>query len=78
MVGLGAKGRSVTQARRALSRPAVVTADALGNVVADTGDNQVDVVATWAGACYGRQMTPGRIYIIAGNGTPGLSGDGRG
>jgi trimeric autotransporter adhesin len=54
-----------------------VAADLAGNVlIADTGRNQVDVVADRTGTFYGRRMLAGRIYILAGTGTAGFSGDG--
>ena len=34
------------------------------------------MVAEGTGTFYGQSMTAGDIYIVAGNGTPGLSGDG--
>src|SRR6266699_65578 len=40
------------------------------------GDNRVRVVAMSNGTFYGRPMTKGKIYTIAGNGTFGYSGDG--
>jgi hypothetical protein len=58
------------------SGPDVAT-DAAGNVlVADTGRHQVDVVAARTGTYYGRKMSAGHIYILAGTGTNGFSGDG--
>jgi len=65
-------------ARRAeLGTPLGVAVDAAGNlVVADTGNNRVRVVATASGTFYGRAMTAGDIYTVAGNGTTGFSGDG--
>jgi hypothetical protein len=54
-----------------------VAADAAGNVlVADTGRHQVDVVAARTGTYYGRKMSAGHTYILAGSGTDGFSGDG--
>jgi hypothetical protein len=61
--------------------------DAAGNIaIADTnigstrfdmGNNRVRVVAAATGTFYGVPMTAGDIYTVAGNGTPGFSGDGR-
>jgi trimeric autotransporter adhesin len=64
--------------RRAMLRyPAGLTFDAAGNVVlTDTGNNRVRVVAARTGDFYGRQMTAGHIYTLAGTGRPGSSGDG--
>jgi hypothetical protein len=57
--------------------PQGVTVDTHGNlVVADTGNNRVRVVAGGIGTFYGRPMTTGHIYTVAGNGTAGFSGDG--
>jgi sugar lactone lactonase YvrE len=54
-----------------------VAVDALGNVVvADNFDDRIWVVAAHAGAFYGQAMTSGDIYTVAGDGTPGSSGDG--
>ena len=51
--------------------------DAEGNlVIADTDNERVRVVAASTGTFYGQAMTAGDIYTIAGNGTPGFSGDG--
>ena len=38
--------------------------------------DRVQVVAASAGSFYGQPMTAGDIYTIAGNGTPGFTGDG--
>ena len=47
-----------------------------GSVPADMGNNRVRVVAAATGTFYGVAMTSGDIYSVAGNGTPGFSGDG--
>ncbi|HUC56868.1 MAG TPA: hypothetical protein VMA95_05665 [Streptosporangiaceae bacterium] len=50
--------------------------DAHGNVlIADAGNNRIRVVAAATGRFYGRAMTAGYIYTIAGGGSGGL-GDG--
>ncbi|HEY2441806.1 MAG TPA: hypothetical protein VGI31_01590 [Streptosporangiaceae bacterium] len=60
-----------------LSLPFGVAADAAGNaLIGDTDNNAVRVVAESSGTFYGVAMTAGDIYTIAGNGTPGFSGDG--
>ena len=60
-----------------LNGPFGVAADGAGNVlIADTGNNRIRVVAAGTGTFYGRAMTAGDIYTIAGNGTQGFSGDG--
>ena len=40
------------------------------------GNNRVRLVAAATGEFYGQAMTAGDIYTVAGNGTPGFSGDG--
>jgi hypothetical protein len=51
--------------------------DASGNVViADSDNGRIRVVAAATGTFYGRAMTAGDIYTVAGNGTSGFSGDG--
>ena len=59
-----------------LNEPGSVRSDGDGNLlIADTGDNQIRVVAGTTGTQYGVAMTRGDIYTIAGNGTQGSSGD---
>ena len=59
-----------------LNDPGSVRSDGDGNLlIADTGDNQIRVVAGTTGTQYGVAMTRGDIYTIAGNGTQGSSGD---
>jgi trimeric autotransporter adhesin len=53
------------------------TVDQAGNlVIADSGNNRIRVVAASTGTFYGQAMQAGYIYTVAGNGTPGYSGDG--
>ena len=60
-----------------LNNPDGVTVDASGNVlIADYNNNRIRVVAVTTGTFYGRAMTAGDIYTIAGDGTAGYSGDG--
>src|SRR5262249_60189402 len=60
-----------------LHEPHGVTVDRAGNwVVADTANNRIRVVAASTGMFYGRPMTAGSIYTVAGNGTQGFSGNG--
>jgi len=60
-----------------LFSPSAVAVDAAGNlVVADSENNRVRVVAARTGTFYGRAMTAGDIYTVAGNGKQGYSGDG--
>jgi hypothetical protein len=73
--GFSGDGGPATAAE--LSEPAGVAVDANGNlVIADTDNERVRVVAASTGTFYGQAMTAGDIYTIAGNGTPGFSGDG--
>jgi secreted PhoX family phosphatase len=73
--GFAGDGGPATAAE--LSEPAGVAVDAEGNlVIADTDNERVRVVAASTGTFYGQAMTAGDIYTIAGNGTPGFSGDG--
>ncbi len=60
-----------------LNAPAGVAVDGAGNlVIADTSDQRIRVVADSTGTFYGRAMTAGDIYTVAGDGTAGFSGDG--
>jgi uncharacterized protein YheU (UPF0270 family) len=66
--------------------PRSVAVDRAGNIIvadtqtslapSQTGNNRVRVVAAATGTFYGVPMTTGDIYTVAGNGVPGLSGDG--
>jgi hypothetical protein len=54
-----------------------LTADRPGNLlIADDQNNRLRVVAAKTGTYYGRHMTAGDIYTIAGTGSPTYSGDG--
>jgi secreted PhoX family phosphatase len=60
-----------------LNAPGGVAVDGAGNlVIADTSDQRIRVVADSTGTFYGRAMTAGDIYTVAGDGTAGFSGDG--
>jgi hypothetical protein len=60
-----------------LNTPLRTTVDAAGNVViSDSFNQRLRVLAVKTGTFYGRAMTAGDIYTIAGNGTAGYSGDG--
>jgi NHL repeat len=73
--GFTGEGGVATTAK--LDSPQDVAVDGAGNlVVADGANNRVRVVAPRAGTFYGRAMTKGHIYTVAGNGTFGFSGDG--
>jgi hypothetical protein len=78
--GAGAPLRDRRPATTAsLSTPTCgVTVDHSGNlVIADDGlHNRVRVVAASTGTFYGKAMTAGDIYTVAGDGTRGFSGDG--
>jgi len=70
--GLG-DGGPATKAR--LAAPGGVALDATGNLVISE-PRGIRVVAVKTGTFYGRGMTAGDIYTVAGNGGIGLSGDG--
>ena len=73
--GFSGDGGRATSAK--LHDPVGVAGDAAGNLlIADTSNNRVRVVAGSTGTLYGRPMTGGDIYSIAGNGRRGFSGDG--
>ncbi len=73
--GFGGNGGPATQAF--FRNPLAVTVDHAGNVlISDTDNNSVRVVAVKTGTFYGRAMTAGDIYTVAGNGTMGYFGDG--
>jgi NHL repeat-containing protein len=72
--GFTGEGGVATTAK--LDSPQDVAVDGAGNlVIADGANNRVRVVAPRAGTFYGRAMTKGHIYTVAGNGTFGFSGD---
>jgi trimeric autotransporter adhesin len=73
--GFAGDGTAATGAE--LDQPTGVAVDKAGNlVIADLGNNQVRVVAASTGTFYGRRMTTGDIYTVAGDGTAGFAGDG--
>jgi sugar lactone lactonase YvrE len=60
-----------------LDQPDGLAIDGHGNlVVADLGNNQIRVIAATDGDFYGRTMSAGDIYAVAGTGRAGYSGDG--
>jgi hypothetical protein len=73
--GFAGDGGPATAAE--LFTPMAVTADAAGNlVIGDMNNNGVRVVAASSGTFYGKVMTAGDIYTLAGGGLEGFSGDG--
>ena len=73
--GFSGDGGPATSA--SLNFPRAVAADSAGNlVIADAASNRIRVVAGKTGTFYGQSMTAGDIYAVAGDGTPGFSGDG--
>jgi len=72
--GFSGDGGPATQAK--LNFLFGVTVDGAGNlVIADSSNDRIRVVAASTGTFYGRAMTAGDIYTVAGGGTGGL-GDG--
>jgi hypothetical protein len=73
----GASGDGGPATAAQLNFPLGIAFDKAGNLVStDTDNNRVRVVAKASGRFYGRAMTAGHIYTIAGTSTPGYSGDG--
>ncbi len=73
--GYSGDGASAPSAE--LNSPQSVSVDSAGNVlVADSSNNVVRFMPATSGIDFGRSMTSGDIYTIAGNGTAGYSGDG--
>jgi hypothetical protein len=76
-IGYAGDGGPAAKAAFSFSQGAIVTFDRAGNVVvADTGNDRVRVIAASTGTFYGRKMTSGDVYTIAGTGSCGFSGDG--
>jgi hypothetical protein len=75
--GAGFSGDGGPAVKARLHRPTGVALDAVGNVlISDSFNERIRVLAARTGTFYGRAMTAGDIYTIAGNGTAGYSGDG--
>jgi trimeric autotransporter adhesin len=75
-VGLfGGDGGPATSAL--LAAPTSVATDAVGNLyIADYENNRVRMVPALSGTYFGRVMSAGGIYTLAGTSTAGYSGDG--
>jgi hypothetical protein len=72
--GSGDRGPA-TKAR--LRYPGAVVLDPAGNlVIADSLNSRIRVVAATSGSFYGKAMTAGDIYTVAGGFTAGFAGDG--
>ncbi len=60
-----------------LNDPLGIAVDSDGNLyIYDTGNYRIRMVPAVAGTYFGQTMTAGNIYTIAGDGTPGDTGDG--
>ena len=60
-----------------LNGPGAVAFDGAGNLyISDTDNSQILMVPATSGTYFGQQMTAGDIYLIAGNGIPGDTGNG--
>ena len=71
--GIGKDGGPATGT--SVATPAAVAADDAGNLLVTDDFNRVRAVAASTGSFYGKAMTAGDIYTVAGNGTGGFSGD---
>ena len=81
MYTIAGEGGSVSNGEQAssagLSSPDGLAFDAHGDlIIADTGDDDLRFLPAQNGVFFGQVMPAGSIYIIAGNGTYGYSGDG--
>jgi len=73
----GSSGNHGPATKAELNYPSSVAVDPHGNtIIADSRSNMVLAVAANTGTFYGRAMTAGDIYTIAGNGTAGYTGNG--
>jgi hypothetical protein len=72
----GSTGAGGAASAAELNDPTGVVVRSSGNVViADTANNRVQTIPITTGTFYGQAMTANDIYTIAGNGTPGSTGD---
>jgi sugar lactone lactonase YvrE len=75
--GTGGLGDGGPATSAELAGPDAVATSPAGNLlIGDPGDSRVRVVAQHTGTFYGKNMTAGDIYTVAGNGDCGFSGDG--
>jgi hypothetical protein len=75
--GLNGLGDGGPATSAVLEDPTGVAFDSAGNLlIADSVENRVRVVTASTGTFYGKAMTAGDIYTVAGNGYPTYSGDG--
>jgi hypothetical protein len=75
--GHGFTGGGGVATAATLDGPEAVTIDRAGDIlIADTGDNEVQVVAAKTGQHFGVAMTVGHIYTVAGDGTAGTTVNG--
>ena len=73
--GYSGDGSAATGAE--LSGPGAIAVDASGDLaIADSNNNVIRFVPNTSGTYFGRSMTAGDIYTLAGNGTAGYMGDG--
>jgi hypothetical protein len=73
----GSTGNGGPATSAELDFPQGVAVDAAGNlVIADSGGQRIRVVAGSTGTFYGKAMTVGDIYALAGTGSFGFGGDG--
>src|SRR5262249_38557653 len=68
-------GRPATTGQ--LDEPSGVTMDSQGDLLfSDSANNEVQVVPAGTGTLFGRAMTAGHMYTVAGDSTAGFAGDG--
>jgi hypothetical protein len=74
--GFGSSGDGRPAATIQLGGPNSIRTDGAGDMVIADGTERVWLVAGRTGTFYGRAMTAGDAYAVAGNGRTGFSGDG--